>query len=574
MAGVLFVSLSSDLISVGYLLTGLLLFLLVRQPLYELDKPGSKGFLLAVIAISLWPLSVGVNTFVDALGLSIAIWNVRLLAAALVSVGWFLLAYEFTTQRIPSRPVLLALAGYTGLSQILAWTNQTHFLVLGPETVVRNGVLLPDFGIWFWMQAAINYTLILGATGLLATEWLRSRSLRRRQAAFLALAVVPPIAANLVTIFGIVETIHDLTPFGLIGSGLILSWTLYRQEFLNVVPVGRDTAIEVMDDAVIIVDESNRVVDCNTAAKRLFGHDEDYYGLSLQDFLEPLSEPMFDRLTEKQDSVDLATDVQGELSFEVRDRQRHFSYTRSAVSGTSETRIGQILVLRDITTLKHREEDLELLQQVLTRILRHNLRNKLNVIESYADLLDDEYDDDRITEIIDASRSLNALGEKAGYLEQIIQPDVSDEEYDLYEIVYNIVDTFRDRYPAANITTDIPDSCVVRTTVGLPIAIECLLENAIEHNDTSNPRVFVTVVDRSDGIRLTIEDNGSGIPEYELAVLETRKETALNHGSGIGLWIVRWWADRSDVLLSFESDADGTVVSMEFPETDSPEEHP
>jgi two-component sensor histidine kinase/PAS domain-containing protein len=560
--------LTPRLIGVAYLLTSIGLLLLLRQPLSHLDKPGSKGFLLAVVAISLWPLSVGANAFIADLSASIAVYNVRLLAAALVSVGWFLLAFEFTTQRIPSRPVLGALAGYVLGGQLLAWTNPTHLLVLGPGTAVRNGVLLPEYGPWFWVQAAINYGLILGASGLLATDWLHSRGLRRHQSALLALAVAPPIAANLLTIFGLVETTYDLTPFGLIGSGLILSWTLYRLEFLNVVPVGRDIAVGVMEDGVVIVDDSDRVIDCNGSATRLFAIEAGYYGDPVEDVLDRLPRGVLDRLTgtAPPDGSADAT-LPSEVSFEVDGRQRHFSLTRSAVRGTGETDLGQVLVFRDITALKDREADLELLRQVLTRILRHNLRTNLNVISGYAELLRADYDDDRIDRITEASRSLGEISEKATHLEEIIQPETAAVTYDLAAVVADAVDAVRKEYPSVTVIADTPDSCRVRSALGLPVVVDNLVENAAEHNDAAEPRIHVAVDSGTDGPVLRVSDNGPSIPDHELTVLETREETPLHHGSGLGLWIVRWWADRSDVSLAFETGADGTAVSLTFPES-------
>jgi PAS domain S-box-containing protein len=558
-------TLSSELIGAGYVLTSFALLLLLRHPLRHLGKPGSKGFLLAVTALFLWPLSAGVNTFVADVALSISIWNLRLLAAVLVSIGWFLLAFEFTTHRIPSRPVLVVLGGYVLLGQLLAWTNPSHFLVLGPATTVQNGVLQPEFGPWFWMQTVLNYGLIVGATGLLATDWLHSQGLRRRQSALLALAVFPSILANLLTIFGLLETAHDLTPVGLIGSGLILSWTLYRVEFLSVVPVGRDIAVEVMEDAVVTVDDTDRVVDCNAAAQRLFGIEE-YSGRPLRDVLTPLPDEVLERLVGQPatDGSD-ASSLQTEVSFEIRDKRRFFSLTRSPVSVGGKTRLGQVIVFRDITTLKQREEDLDLLRQVLTRILRHNLRTNLNVIEGHAELLAADYDDDRIDRIVSASESLNEISEKTSQLEHIIRSDESPVNYDLTVVANEAADAVRSRYPNVRTTVEAPAHCTVRTPAGLSIAVENLVENAAEHNDAAEPTVDVSVIDGPDGPLLRVADNGPSIPEYELAVLKTREETPLQHGSGIGLWIVRWWADRADVKLTFDTGPEGTTVSIAFP---------
>lgn len=320
-----------------------------------------------------------------------------------------------------------------------------------------------------------------------------------------------------------------------------------------------------MEDAVVIVDDANRVVDCNAAAQRLFGVGEDFYGTPLERVLHPLPEHVIDRLSRNGPASESgATDLRTELSFEIDDQRRHFSLTRSTVAGTSNTSLGQVVVFRDVTALKRREEDLELLRQILTRILRHNLRTDLNVIEGYAELLDADYDDDRIDEIIAASVSLNEIAEKAGHLERITQPGATSVHYDLTSVVADVVDRVRSRYPAVTVTIDAPDSRRVRVLAGLPVVVDNLVENAAEHNDAPGPTVHVTVEDGPNGPLLRVADNGPAIPDDELAVLEARQETSLSHGSGIGLWLVKWWADRSGAKLTFETGADGTVVSIEF----------
>ena len=555
----------SNTVTIGgiYLLTSAALLVLVRQPIRHLDKPGSKGFLIAILSVSLWPLSTGVNLFVADRTLSIAIWNWRLLAASAVSVGWFLLAYEFRSNRLPGRALLATLACYVFGTQLLAWTNGLHHLVLAAGTTVEHGVLLPAYGPWFWVQSAVNYCLILAATGLLVSDWLDARGLRRQQSALLAVAVIPPIVANLLTLFELVDTVYDLTPFGLIGTAVLLSWTLFRLEFLNVVPVGRSHAVQVMDDPVVTVDDDFRVLDCNEAAQRQFAVDDDFYGLSLEEALDSLPEDVLTGLREPADAA--GTDEQTDLTVVIDGRERHFSLTRSTVTGPGGTDLGQVLVFRDVTALKRRETELELLQQILSRILRHNLRNELTVISGRAAQLAEAYDDERIEEIQMASESVSTSIEKTRHLKQMARPDAPAVKYDLEIVVAEAIASVCEEFPAATVRTDLDGARPVRVSEGLPLVIENLLENAIEHSDEAAPTVEVTVTATTDGQVLAVSDDGPGIDDGELAVLEARRETQLDHGSGIGLWLVTWWADRSVPSLSFDTGAAGTTVSLTFP---------
>ena len=552
-----------SVVGAAYLLTGAGLLLLLRQPATHLEKPGSKGFIIAVVGTALWPVSSGLNTLVTDLGLSIAIWNFRLLAAGIVSVGWFLVAYEFTTRRFPPRALLGGLGGYLLASQALAWTNPAHGLVLGAQTGVQAGVLVPDLGPWFWVQTLINYALIFGATGLLATDALRSHGLRQRQAALLAMAVVPPIAANVVTLLGLVDTIHDLTPFGLIGSGLVLSFTLYRLEFLNIVPIGRDVAVDVMEDAVVIADETGQVVDCNGATRRLFDVGTDYYGQSLAAVLGVLPDSTLHEL-ESTDPTSAGESTRREFSVSLHGDRRHFLVTQSPVTATGNDRLGRVLVFRDVTPLKRREEDLELLRQILSRVLRHNLRTHVNVIEAYTDLLMEDHEDERLEKIRSANRALEELGVKSGHLERVIKSEDIAERYDLLAVVEDAVATVSDQFPEAAIQIAGAEETWIRSSPGLPLVVENIVENAVEHNEATQPTVSIEISTAGCVTTLQVEDDGTGIPEAELAVIEAGRETQLRHASGIGLWLVKWWADRAEVPLDFETGPDGTVVTLEF----------
>ena len=64
---------------------------------------------------------------------------------------------------------------------------------------------------------------------------------------------------------------------------------------------------------------------------------------------------------------------------------------------------------------------------------------------------------------------------------------------------------------------------------------------------------------------VTVADDGPGIPERELKVLERGEEKPLEHGNGIGLWIVYWVVEHSDAAVSLETGTDGTTVSVELP---------
>lgn len=59
----------------------------------------------------------------------------------------------------------------------------------------------------------------------------------------------------------------------------------------------------------------------------------------------------------------------------------------------------------------------------------------------------------------------------------------------------------------------------------------------------------------------SVLDRGPGIPDYEIAVIESQSETVLDHSSGLGLWVVDWIVDQSDGTLTFDT-SDGTRADI------------
>ncbi|WP_158059095.1 response regulator [Halorussus halophilus] len=211
--------------------------------------------------------------------------------------------------------------------------------------------------------------------------------------------------------------------------------------------------------------------------------------------------------------------------------------------------------------------------QVFNRILRHNLRNDLNVVLGYADELHDEVPDAKPeADIIRKKASdLIEISEKAREVGKTLDgDDRTKRQIDVTNCVERTCAEFRQTYPDAEIRSNLPDAAPVYADKTLEAAIGEVLENAIEHNDDERPTVELAI-SADDGdhstdhgwFELTIADDGPGIPQEERAVLLEGEETALHHGSGLGLWLTNWIVGKFGGELTFEeSRNDGSVVRI------------
>jgi signal transduction histidine kinase len=225
---------------------------------------------------------------------------------------------------------------------------------------------------------------------------------------------------------------------------------------------------------------------------------------------------------------------------------------------------------QELATARDEAKHLNHQLTVLNRVFRHDLRNAANVIEGHADLLVQHGDSDAVSDsastIREQASELVETSDQIRDIERLLKDgDGERRVVDVVAIVEGQLDRLRRDYPAAVVNGPTREACSVYAHPLVESAILNLLDNAVEHNDSDPPRVEVNVSCDGDRAVVRIADDGPGIPEDEVAVLERGYETPLDHASGLGLWLVNWIVRESGGTVSFdERSPGGSVVSLQF----------
>lgn len=208
---------------------------------------------------------------------------------------------------------------------------------------------------------------------------------------------------------------------------------------------------------------------------------------------------------------------------------------------------------RFIEERKQREQRLE----VFNRILRHNLRNRLDVIRAHSESLADRTDGDDAEAVLTATDRLAEISTRARRIDQLMTRDPRPTTVDLTSVISELLSRIDPQ--EITIRTDLPSEATLRTDAEiLRTALISPLENAVKYADSS---VTVSIAATAEGHRIDISDDGPGIPAAELEPLAAGTETHLQHGRGLGLWQLRWGVERLGGELSFEIE-DGSTVSV------------
>ncbi len=191
--------------------------------------------------------------------------------------------------------------------------------------------------------------------------------------------------------------------------------------------------------------------------------------------------------------------------------------------------------------LKQQRDNLQLLNQVM----RHDIRNDLQLVGAYAELLDDHVDEEgeRYLEIIkENTDSAVALTTTVRDLAEVmLREEAEPEQVSLDHILSQQVEELRSAYPETVLTVEgsFPDEMVIADDM-LSSVFRNLLQNAVQHNDETPPTIEVSATVAEDTVEVRIADNGPGVPEHLREEVFGKGEKGLDSpGAGIGLYLVR-----------------------------------
>jgi PAS domain S-box-containing protein len=234
--------------------------------------PGAMPLALLMASLSWWMFTYAAELTVGTFSGKFFFARFRYFGIYGAVLSWVVVALTFCGRdRWLTRNRAIAVATIPVLTILVVLTNGTH----GPfwsEIALRGGpTLTSEHGRWFWVHFTFVYGTLLVTTVLVLVESLRSHA-ARALAVPLMLAVILPWAANAAHLSGCSPWAPvDPTPFALAVSGLGFAFALFRQGFLDIVPVAAATVVASMPDAMLVLDRRQRLVDLNPAAERLLG---------------------------------------------------------------------------------------------------------------------------------------------------------------------------------------------------------------------------------------------------------------------------------------------------------------
>lgn len=279
-------------------------------------------------------------------------------ALAAPAVLYFAIDYTVPNKWLTRRNILL-IAILPILAASIMATNDLHHLFwirLWFDESVRI-----ERGIWGNILSSGLFLFPLSAVLVTFRYFLQTSRPYRMQALLLLIAMaLPPSAFSFQQME--LNLVASFDPFVLAAgiNGLLCAIAIYRFGMLSIIPIGRDMAMERMTSGMVTLDQDNRIVDLNPAARQLLALSQASIGQSARGALA--HRPDLIRL------IDQATNASAEITVRQANQAQFYQVLCSALVDPRGFNLGRLLLFHDVTEQKQAQANLVEQQRVMAML--------------------------------------------------------------------------------------------------------------------------------------------------------------------------------------------------------------
>lgn len=502
--------------------------------------PGMQWLLSCIIMFFFWAVLVTLMSLAPDKETKFIVTNFFIIVPFCTSVLYFMFCYEFTLQR--SAPKVL----YTSfpiaiLVFILGWFNPYNLVYAVDVYAAESLIPAKPSTIRFFINVIFGYSFVLLGTGMIFTELMKSRdSQRNKQVSIIILCTLLTVILSLPTILSVNINFEPIL-IAILMVSLLISYSIKNYQFGVILSMASEKVIEESNTGIIVCQNNRDIIKANKKAKSIFNNDI-RTGMNINKFIDKNAET---------------------LTITVNNQEKHLKIQEYTVGEHKDS--GYVYTLTDITKIKKQEKELEIYQDVIDRVLRHNVRNDMNVIEGYTNEIISSGNKKirNKAEIIDRKCSeLHNTIKKLRKIQKVINKK-QNIEVDIEEEIKNTIN--ENKQLKKNIHIDFNKKQEQICAISHPCinyAIEEIIENSIQHNNSETKKLRININQDKNKVHIKFKDNGKGIEQHEIDVIESNTETSHKHSSGGGLWLIKWIINRSNGSIEFTNTSNGTEINI------------
>ncbi|WP_158860128.1 histidine kinase N-terminal 7TM domain-containing protein [Lunatibacter salilacus] len=478
----------------------------------------------------------------------------------------FLFTLNYSNRETAINPRLLKMIFILPLlSLLMVLSNDLHFLFYASYRLVDYGifeVLVTEKRFFYWFHQVYTLLFLILSQRYIINMIKNGTASGTKQVKLIWFGMSFPVIAYAIYLTGTVPMNLDPIPISFIGTGLFVFLGLTKYQLFKETPIIYKTLFESLSDGALVCDTEGNLVFCNPAAARILklakSNQKFHPNLTTQVAWNKLK-----GVLEKSDEKGITI-----FKWDENEEYRWYSASKSPINNSKGKFLGEIVVLRDVTSEKDYQRKLELAKEEADKAnkakseflanMSHEIRTPLNGVIGFTELLNNTpLSNQQKRYVSTAYNSANTLLELINNVLDLSKIEAGKFELDyqdinlqmLYRTISDVMSfhanksgiEFLINYPA-----NVP--ILVRSDeLKIKQILINLLNNALKFTKEGEVELSVEVMDRLPDkkvlLRFQVRDTGIGIdPKKQELIFEAFSQadsstTKQYGGTGLGLTI-------------------------------------
>lgn len=244
--------------------------------LYSLSKHRNRVsglFSLMCLAIAIYIIGYGGELQAENLEQIKLFIKMEYFGAPFMTAFWLLFSYKFYFNKNPTLKLKVIVMIIPLITLFLSSTNEYHQLIYTNISVVQyHSFIIADLakGPWYFVNVFYSYIILTIGSVAFYKAWRNSLYAMGKQSFLMFIGTLFPGIMNIIYLIGLAPYGLDLTPFGLCILAVLYFIALFRYDFLDMGEIIKSVAFSKIKEGIIVIDDKNRLIDFNNAAKEVF----------------------------------------------------------------------------------------------------------------------------------------------------------------------------------------------------------------------------------------------------------------------------------------------------------------
>lgn len=172
-----------------------------------------------------------------------------------------------------TRKKIMALLAIPFISLIMVATNDIHhfhYRVFEIDPVLGTPYVYQEIGIWYIIHGMFTFGCMFVSFLLVLIHWKETTKAYRQQLIALMCGQLIPMITAFIYLLGLTPQGVDPVPMVLWASSFLYLWSINSSRLFRVMPVAKDAIFHSINDGVIVLDESERLIEFNQACSKVF----------------------------------------------------------------------------------------------------------------------------------------------------------------------------------------------------------------------------------------------------------------------------------------------------------------